>query len=170
MATKQKQTVQPLASAASGKLYAGDFVKILPAFGKDGEFPDTLQIGKTAIIKKIHKNKLSCDIEVDGGTYLAFFDEIQKISWEYEHIDCTPAMSFYSIFPDDADGEITPENEIAQVHNETYAKLIAAIPVRYQTLMRIAKVDISDFAESDFSQAFTAFQKWAKDAIEHTGV
>jgi hypothetical protein len=57
----------------------GQKVLILPEFGKDGEYPDTLEIGKTATVTSI-VNSMSGEITLaDGGVYLAFSDEIEAV-------------------------------------------------------------------------------------------
>lgn len=57
----------------------GQKVRILPAFGKDGEYPDTLEIGKIATVTAI-ENSMSGQITLpDGGVYLAFSDEIEAV-------------------------------------------------------------------------------------------
>jgi len=57
----------------------GQKVLILPAFGKEGEYPDTLEIGKIATVTNV-VNSISGEITLpDGGVYLAFSDEIEAV-------------------------------------------------------------------------------------------
>jgi hypothetical protein len=57
----------------------GQKVLILPEFGKEGVYPDTLEIGKTATVTSV-VNSMSGEITLDnGGAYLAFSDEIEAV-------------------------------------------------------------------------------------------
>ena len=57
----------------------GQKVLILPEFGKEGEYPDTLEIGKIATVTSV-VNSMSGEITLaDGGVYLAFSDEIEAV-------------------------------------------------------------------------------------------
>lgn len=62
----------------------GQKVLILPEFGKNGEFPDTLEIGKIATVTSV-VNSMSGEITLpDGGAYLAFSDEIEAVEHSVE--------------------------------------------------------------------------------------
>jgi len=65
----------------------GQKVLILPEFGKEGEYPDTLEIGKTATVTSI-VNSMSGEITLDdGGVYLAFSDEIEAVEQKMHPTD-----------------------------------------------------------------------------------
>ena len=62
----------------------GQKVLILPEFGKDGEYPDTLEIGKIATVTNV-VNSMSGEITLpDGSVYLAFSDEIEAVEQSVE--------------------------------------------------------------------------------------